>query len=530
MQNTIAAAAVKPEGVFSRTKSSIWGLLRGEGDPDDVFSYTTLKEVVIRDRRLGLLDRLFKLGILFGYIFMYQIVYQKNFLECYAPTAQISAEISYLLAPSDNQCALVNQTRLTGDAIGDNYLDIAGDTSYCNATYKDLTTECKYEPISVVNQGTGSNYLKVATLVKTEIDNGDTGTPNDLSYAFVRGHDGVMVQIFYDAQTPPYLDGDEKMGGDEAQSSSFTLVNTDGEVVEKCSKAKQYKQYSVFDTCGGSSPFIEPCIFNAQEDEHIVMPMAALYDAAGLDLNKLLDSTSEEVSIQSNLELCITSIIGGVISPTFKLAQIAGLGDPPANTFQSFDEMRQAAMATCEHRSLRMYGAKLMATLEFDNMRGSRGSWSSTFAPSRPTVIMSVRSANARGPLAVTETESSGTVTTKTTYGAYITFTAAGELCKSDFSVLLMTLTTALGLLATSTVMTEFVMLTVLPERDLYEEAKTEYTSDFSDIRAQKALSGDTEESRIDRLGSMLGDALDRGVAVPAPANTNAVHPASPVQ
>jgi hypothetical protein len=39
-------------------------------------------------------------------------------------------------------------------------------------------------------------------------------------------------------------------------------------------------------------------------------------------------------------------------------------------------------------------------------------------------------------------------------------------------------------------------MLAVLPERDLYEEAKTEYTSDFSDIRDQKAMSGDTEGPR----------------------------------
>ena len=131
-----------------RERGNIFGrLLRGD-DLDDVFAYTTTKEVAIRDRRLGMMDGLFKMSILFGYIFLYQIIYQKSYLDCYSPTAQISASLSYLTAVSDEQCKAVSMERRNGAEKLDNFLNVAETAGYCNKTYGSLSTSCGFHEVA----------------------------------------------------------------------------------------------------------------------------------------------------------------------------------------------------------------------------------------------------------------------------------------------------------------------------------------------------------------------------------------------
>jgi len=61
-------------------------------DPDDLFAYSTIKLVTIRDRRLGILHYLFMLAI-FVYIIVYTIIIQQRYLKTEVPFGSIRATL-----------------------------------------------------------------------------------------------------------------------------------------------------------------------------------------------------------------------------------------------------------------------------------------------------------------------------------------------------------------------------------------------------------------------------------------------------
>eukprot|EP01098_Paradermamoeba_levis_P006209 TRINITY_DN2584_c0_g1_i1.p1 TRINITY_DN2584_c0_g1~~TRINITY_DN2584_c0_g1_i1.p1 ORF type:complete len:407 (-),score=79.82 TRINITY_DN2584_c0_g1_i1:184-1347(-) len=69
-------------------------------------------------------------------------------------------------------------------------------------------------------------------------------------------------------------------------------------------------------------------------------------------------------------------------------------------------------------------------------------------------------------------------------HGIRFLFVQTGTLGKFDFQTLLLTLVSGLGLLAAATLLVDFLMVCVLPERDFYSLYKFESTVDFSDFRA----------------------------------------------
>ncbi|XRB01122.1 ATP P2X receptor [Pycnococcus provasolii] len=72
---------------------------------DDVFAYKTNVQVVIRDRRLGLLQLAFSCAIT-AYIVGYQILTQKNYLACYPASLSVTPKVrGGLVAAPDFMCA-----------------------------------------------------------------------------------------------------------------------------------------------------------------------------------------------------------------------------------------------------------------------------------------------------------------------------------------------------------------------------------------------------------------------------------------
>ena len=68
-------------------------------------------------------------------------------------------------------------------------------------------------------------------------------------------------------------------------------------------------------------------------------------------------------------------------------------------------------------------------------------------------------------------------------HGVKVDLVQSGNLAAFSFSVLLVSLTTSLTLLAVATVITDYVALYLMPDRVKYDAAKYEWTEDFSDIR-----------------------------------------------
>jgi len=70
-------------------------------------------------------------------------------------------------------------------------------------------------------------------------------------------------------------------------------------------------------------------------------------------------------------------------------------------------------------------------------------------------------------------------------HGVKIDLLQGGDLGAFSFQQLLLSLTTSLTLLAVATVVTDYVALYLLPDKERYDEAKYEWTEDFSDMRDQ---------------------------------------------
>ncbi|KAJ3277611.1 cytochrome c oxidase subunit 1 [Borealophlyctis nickersoniae] len=86
-----------------------------------------------------------------------------------------------------------------------------------------------------------------------------------------------------------------------------------------------------------------------------------------------------------------------------------------------------------------------------------------------------------------TQNNPNGSITYLNRHGIRIVFEQTGELGHFDFMQLLTGLVTALALLKVSTTIVELLMLSVLPQKLLYQKAKFEDTEDFSDIRDKMA-------------------------------------------
>jgi len=90
-------------------------------------------------------------------------------------------------------------------------------------------------------------------------------------------------------------------------------------------------------------------------------------------------------------------------------------------------------------------------------------------------------------------------------HGIKIDLVQAGDLGAFSFAELLVSLTTSLTLLAMATVITDYIALYVLPDKELYDGAKYEWTEDFSDLRDEMKRKRMERGSRSSRTAAGEG-------------------------
>jgi hypothetical protein len=94
--------------------------------------------------------------------------------------------------------------------------------------------------------------------------------------------------------------------------------------------------------------------------------------------------------------------------------------------------------------------------------------------------------------------------TTTDRHGIKMVFLITGTLGRFNFQVALVQLVSALGLLSVATLITELLMLYVLPHRRFYTQYKFEDTVDFSDVRDAEAEGGATDEQFAQQMHTKL--------------------------
>jgi len=93
-------------------------------------------------------------------------------------------------------------------------------------------------------------------------------------------------------------------------------------------------------------------------------------------------------------------------------------------------------------------------------------------------------------------------------HGVKVAVLLGGEFSSFNLISFMITLTTALGLLAVATTVVDLLMLYILPERQRYSEAKFEQTKEFDDTTLNEAAAG------VERM-LLSGTGLDRLVTMP---------------
>ncbi|KAJ3201547.1 NADPH-adrenodoxin reductase, partial [Dinochytrium kinnereticum] len=79
-----------------------------------------------------------------------------------------------------------------------------------------------------------------------------------------------------------------------------------------------------------------------------------------------------------------------------------------------------------------------------------------------------------------------GTVSVLDRHGIYIVFAQSGQIGQFSFIALLSNLVASIALLKVASLIVDFLMTMVLPEKDLYKEAKTQITEEISKTRASR--------------------------------------------
>ena len=100
----------------------------------------------------------------------------------------------------------------------------------------------------------------------------------------------------------------------------------------------------------------------------------------------------------------------------------------------------------------------------------------------------------------------------------------SGELCEPDFAVLLVTLTSALGLIAAGTSIVEFIMLNVLPRRQFYKVEQNFVTANYGAIMKKVRDNGVLDEMNQKLLDTAAHLAMDGSTPLSLAVNAMTRH------
>ena len=421
----------------------------GTSDLDQIFAYGTIRMTIIRDRRLGGLNLMFKTGI-FIYI-MLQLWWEGSYLEqlpvrgsgrfaLHQPTSNCSfserqdpEEAPYCIA-----CDVADAS--TDLDCYDNFPNVTA-LDYCNQStlyFKHEKKMCRFEEAAASSAIFQSSILIATQGIELAQQKNCSANPLDPHYdggicnrvyvttnsdtfyfAFI---DSFSVSIYHSLEYPEQVTNHEMVGAIYVKEDPFNKTNSD----ILCASIKDATVSFPHGKPTNSSPcWIPPLRSNDGSDV--------------FELNTILKAASTKL-----------------------------------------DHDTVAA-----NQTVRVVGTTLIVGIEYEN-------WA-------PWEIMT-RMAHPRYKYTITSLYNNSFRNTEAIYDVYpesrtlmlrsgvrLVVVQSGELRNFSFANLLITLATSLTLLAITTTIVDVVSTTIMTDSTLYKDYKNQHTPDISDVREGKA-------------------------------------------
>lgn len=261
--------------------------------------------------------------------------------------------------------------------------------------------------------------------------------------------------IFFDdlLLSTPFVEGDgddvmiDPTLGGSSYDISYTLKDHSGNTVQTCANTNKHV-FDWRDTCG-AGPFAYACEFDTHHA--LVLPMKSLMEAAEISS---LDQRIVDIDKEA-LAGCTAQRLNrlGFTADSWDAAADAGIL-PPEAANSTYEEFETAILTSCAELSFRDSSWTLYVVFHCENVHGARGHLRGPWTGDKIECEIHTRAAY-RELLA------------DETYGVEIQVIHSGDVCEFNFASLLTALTSALGLLAVSNVITMAALKFVHPQKEI---------------------------------------------------------------
>ncbi|KAK3257274.1 hypothetical protein CYMTET_33633 [Cymbomonas tetramitiformis] len=336
---------------------------------------------------------------------------------------------------------------------------------------------------------------------------------------------------------PMQYEKEDKYGGPATKIEADLRYAKNNSVVLACGNQNSFygfgsKDWDIRQSCQDSwDSAVGPC--NSDYGSDLVLPLQALLVAADIMLDEPLGDRTERTGDDDMYQQCVERVTHFGVFGWVKddeawehLKTLQSMHNDSNVTYPSsaslffvglvyddiadltYSEIMVLLRSFCASTTVREFGVKLLVSMTHDNMQGSRGgnfinAMGGPYFPSRihTDIKVSAQLSMLQGPRSYLMDEILGTPyysqDLEVLVGHY------GEICKFDFSQLLVTLTSALGLLVVARTITDGIMTKALPLRKLYDQEKYHRTVDYSEVR-DKLMSGDVALHKISTVDDIF--------------------------
>eukprot|EP00854_Cymbomonas_tetramitiformis_P017195 gene17195-20455_t len=480
------------------------------------------------------------------YIVFFEILFAKNYLLCERANGEVLAELHWSDGLTNDECAFLNMPRKTHSKVDiSDYLVQNLETPFCSLINTTTRRRRLQQGENDDSQGpsqdnprTMDTHANVKSASCIDVSGADIASSVSINmftipmvYIFqdtdgyelqyVRDLDQALAQLKMSVKSSAYQTSHTSKYGGQAEDLHIQLLDSDGNVVEACGRKDSFTGYGsnswdILTMCTDQTIEQSDCVSDFGSD--LVLSLGALLEAADIDAD---ESFGEHALRTGNSQLysqCINrvqyhGVMGWITADTWETIKLLSSLDSaqrnpepyPRNSSLFFLGLRYEDIAElsyddlvvllsdyCESASLRSFGGALDVSMTHDNMQGSRGTWSGLAGPYFPDKIHTDARVSVQLSQRVGQRyykTSSDTGRSYYTNDMVVTVGHYGEICQFDMSVLLTTLTSALGLLAFARVITDAIMVYALPLRNLYRKEKYHVTVDYSEVRDSVAAS-----------------------------------------
>ncbi|KAK3246718.1 hypothetical protein CYMTET_43758 [Cymbomonas tetramitiformis] len=371
-------------------------------------------------------------------------------------------------------------------------------------------TSCKVVPSGEIVSAMQVNYFALPMVLIIEESDG-------YSLEYIRDVEHAYAQLDLTVESSFYRRSQVDKFGGPATRINAELQYANGSVVYRCGDKDNFygfgsNGWDIRQSCQDSPDEADQVCKSAYGSD-LVVPLKALLAAADVFMDETFRHRTARTGSDDMYQQCLRRVtdhgVFGWVKDDAAWEQLKTLqnvvdDDGDALTYpmraslffvglvyddiadKTYTEILELLQSYCQKATVRQFGVKLLISMTHDNMQGSRGgnvlsSFAGPYLPARihTTIVASAQLSMLLGPRAYKEENEKRFFSQdmEVLVGHY------GEICSFDFSQLLTTMTSALGLLVVARTITDTVMTKVMPLRRLYYKEKYHLTLDYSDLR-----------------------------------------------